>query len=179
MYAFIASEGTTLFFFRNNGADPGRRFRLAYGATIAIASVLCVIVVGHDLFRTWMDRSHQIESTQREATNMAWTADQDAENVFRLVGTTLINVVDRVEADGTGIAQMERLRRVMGQQQAIAPVLLTWAVIDEKGALIADATSTTPQIDLTDRAYFNTIWRTPIANRLSARSTTPRSLVNR
>jgi PAS domain S-box-containing protein len=128
--------------------------RWPYRATIAFISLFCVVVVGHDLLRTWDDRSRQMDSVRREVANLAWAADQHAGAAFRVADASLTALVERVETDGTGAAQLERLRRVLAQRLAHSLVLASLAVVDETGALIADGRSTMRQTNVADRTYF-------------------------
>jgi hypothetical protein len=61
----------------------GRR-RSVHRVTIAFISILCVVVVGHDLYRTWQDRSFRLDETRREVANLALSSDQHVADAFRL-----------------------------------------------------------------------------------------------
>jgi len=126
----------------------------SYSATMAFISALCVVVVGHDLFRTWQDRNHQLENARREVANLAWAAEQHAEDVFRLASTRLIGLGERVAAEGTDPGQLERLRRLMAQQQSGVPTPLSWAVIGETGDLLTNGEPVVPRLYFADRDYF-------------------------
>jgi PAS domain S-box-containing protein len=113
-----------------------------------------MVVVGHDLFRTWQDRSRQLESTRREAANLASAADRFAASAFWVANASLTALVERVEHDGTGPVQLERLRRVLEQRLKQSSVMQRISVIDATGVLIADGRPLTPATDVSDRAYF-------------------------
>ena len=113
------------------GIDRRVQLRLPHSATIAFISIVCMLVVGHDLYRTWQDRSRRIDESRREAANLALAAEQHAEDAFRIASTSLTELVERVEFDGTGPAQMDRLRRLMAQQVANLPVLQSLDVMDD------------------------------------------------
>jgi PAS domain S-box-containing protein len=132
---------------------PGNR-RSAHGATIAIISILCVVVVGHDLYRTWQDRSRRLDETRREVANLVLSADQHAEDAFQLADSSLNEIVDRAEIDGTGPVQLGQLRWLMAKRLANLPVLRSLDVIDETGTSIADSQATVPPLQLADREYF-------------------------
>jgi len=136
---------------RDRGAA---RLRLACGATTGIFIVICMLVVGHDLLRTWLDRHRQIENIRREVANLTLAADQQAEDVFQLTDTVLAGLAERVEADGTGPAQVDRLLRVMAARQLLTPALLNQAVIDEDGNLVAAGVPLNMPLNLADRPYF-------------------------
>ncbi len=126
----------------------------AYGATIAVIAVLCAVVVGHDLFRTWQDRNHQLENSRREVTNLTWAAEQHAEAAFLLANTILTDIAERMTTDGMGQPQLERLRLLMAQRLANSPVLQSLSLIDEDGAVIAAGRPVPEPIDVADRDYF-------------------------
>lgn len=140
-------------FFRSDSGHPraANGLWLAYSATIALIFVLCVVVVGHDLLRTWEDRASQLENTRREVANLSLAADKHAEDGLRLADTTLSGLIERVETDGTGPAQIERLRRVMAQRAGATGILSTLALIDATGAVLVTAEPTTPSMNIVDR----------------------------
>lgn len=127
--------------------------RSAYRA-IALIAVVCIGVVGHDLLRTWEDRSRQLASAQREAVNLTLSADQHAEDAFRIADTVLTGLVERVEVDGTEPAQRDRLRHRMLQQLSSLPGLSGLYIIDETGAPIVESEPLPRGANLGDRDYF-------------------------
>jgi signal transduction histidine kinase/FixJ family two-component response regulator len=127
---------------------------LPRGATIGLIAILCVIVTGYDLYHTWQDRSREIEDSQREVANLAWSAAQQAEDAFRLANTTLIGLVERVEVDGTGPLQLERLQKIMAVKTAFSPILQGLTLIDETGNIISSHLPVSPRLNVADRAYF-------------------------
>ena len=141
---------------RLNVRGIGRRgqLRLPHSATIAFIAILCILVVGHDLYRTWQDRSRRINESEREAANLVLAADQHAGDAFRIASTSLNELVERLETDGTGPAQLERLRRLMTQQVASLPVLQSLDVMDDSGVIIAGSRSVTAGTNVSDREYF-------------------------
>jgi PAS domain S-box-containing protein len=129
------------------GCQPWR-----YRATIALISTLCLAVVGHDLLRTWEDRSHQLDSSRRETANLAWAADQHAEVAFRDVDARLAALVERLEAAGP--MQLDGLRQVLARAAAHLPEVDGLGVVDETGILIVNSRSKTRQANVADRSYF-------------------------
>ncbi len=128
--------------------------RWPYPATIAFISIFCMVVVGHDLVRTWQDRSRQLESTRREAANLASAADKFVASAFWVANASLTALVERVETEGTEPLQLERLHRVLEQRLKQSSVMQDMSVIDATGVLIVDGRPQTRQTDVSDRAYF-------------------------
>ena len=143
-----------LFRFNAGGLRTAASRWSGYGATIAVISMLCAVVVGHDLFRTWQDRTRQLESTRREASNLSWAVGQQAEAAFLLAETTLTGLVERVRNDGTSPEALLRLHRMMVAWVKLSPVLQSVSVVDKTGTIIADSRQSIPPINVADRAYF-------------------------
>src|ERR1700722_12812229 len=125
-------------FFSRPG-DGTRKQRLPRGTMIALISILCITVIGRDLYQTWNGRAREIKDSEREVTNLAWSSAQQTEGAFRLANASLIGMVERLEADGTGSAQLERLRQWMAMHMSISPILQGLTVIDEAGFSIVNA----------------------------------------
>jgi signal transduction histidine kinase/FixJ family two-component response regulator len=136
-----------------SGIGVSRR-RLGHGALISFIAVLCIVVVGHDLLRTWEARSRALEQSRRELENLTWSSSQHVEGVFGLVSTILAGLVERVETDGTDSVQLERLRRIMMQQRLSAPLLEDLLLVDATGGALVDGRLVTEKIQLGDREYF-------------------------
>jgi len=136
---------------RTDGASPPS---LSRGTMIAFIVILCVVVVGFDLYKTWTSRSAQIEGSRREVVNLAWSAAQHAEVAFRLADTGLIGLVERVEVEGTGPEQLERLRKVMALRMAASPILQSITLIDATGDTIVNDLPVTRRVNVAERAFF-------------------------
>jgi signal transduction histidine kinase/DNA-binding response OmpR family regulator len=121
---------------------------------LAFIAALCIGVVGHDLWRTWQARSKVIEQTRLQAENLTLAASQHAEAAIRLAGVALFGLVEQVEADGIGPAQIERLRGHIRLALAASPGLDALTLADEAGFLIVDGGLATPHINFADREYF-------------------------
>jgi PAS domain S-box-containing protein len=150
--------------------------RWASGATFAVIAVLCMVVVGHDMFRTWQDRNRQLENSRREVANLSWAAEQHTEAAFVLAETVLNGTRERVKTDGTGPSQLERLRLLMTRGLAVSTVLDSLSIIDADGRLIAAGRPVPGVIDVSDREYFqyhkaNTDPRPYVSSVLHARLT--------
>jgi two-component system sensor histidine kinase/response regulator len=81
-------------------------------------------------------------------------ASQHADAAFRLARATLTDFAERVEADGTGPAQLERLRRLIALKVKETAVLQNLSLTNETGVVIVDGGAMTPPVDLSDREYF-------------------------
>jgi len=142
------------FRFVGRGGDGASPPVVPRGATIALISILFFVVGGLDLQQTWEGRSRDIDASRRDVANLAWSAARHAEIAFRLADTILIGVVERVETDGNGPAQLERLRRLTATVLANTPSLAGLAVIDETGTLIVRGIPVITDLSRADRAFF-------------------------
>src|SRR5580658_2525741 len=137
----------------HSGAEATRaaaRRWLANSATIAFISILCAVVVGHDLLRTWEDRSRELESTRREVANLSSAVGEHAEVAFLLASRTLSELAERVKTDGSGKEQLARLNRLMAQQVATSPVFQSLSLVDPTGRIIADSRPSIPTVNVSD-----------------------------
>jgi PAS domain S-box-containing protein len=139
---------------RNEGNGATTRRIGASSATIGFIAILCVVVVGHDLLRTWEDRSRQIDQTRREVANLVGAADQHAQDVFRLATLRLVGLSERMTTEGVGPESVERMRRLVAAQQENAQLPMSSTVIDASGTLLLDGSATVPKLNFSDRPYF-------------------------
>jgi len=139
---------------RNLGNVATTRRIGASSATIGFIAILCVVVVGHDLLRTWEDRSRQIDQTRREVANLVAAADQHAQDVFRFANLTLAGLTEQMTTEGIGPESVERMRRLLAAQQENAQLPMSSTVIDASGTLLLDGSATVPKLNFADRPYF-------------------------
>ena len=116
--------------------------------------ISCLAVLGHDAFRAWETRSVAIAQVRREAENLAWGGSQQAEGSFRLINAILSGLVERVQVDGIGTTQLERLRANMTNRLANVRLLEDLVLVDQHGVAVVDGQPVTPPIRLGDRSYF-------------------------
>src|SRR5271165_3936431 len=142
------------FRFNRFGSERVSRAVVPRDTMIALISVLCIVVLGHDLYQTWAGRSREIEVGRREAVNLAWSAAQNARDAFLLADVRLLDLVERVEAEGTGAPQLERLRRLMRLQIVTLPILQSLTLIDAAGNVVVNDRPVTARVNVADRKFF-------------------------
>ncbi len=143
-----------VFRFWPRGADGVGWVSLPRGVTIALISIVCVAVVGIDLYKTWDGRSREINDSRREVANLALSAAQHAEDAFQLADASLVALVELAEVSGFSFPQDERIRHLMARQMATLPMLQNLTLIDADGDTIIDSHPVTPRISVADRAFF-------------------------
>jgi PAS domain S-box-containing protein len=143
-----------LFRFNTESRGAGQRPKWRNNATIAVIALLCVVVVGHSLTRTWQDRTRQLQSAQREVANLSWAVGEHAEAAFLLAESVLDGLNERAMNDGTGPEQRPRLSEVMKERVARLPVLNSLSVVDPDGIIIADSRPETVGFNAAQREFF-------------------------
>ncbi|GGP21232.1 sensor domain-containing diguanylate cyclase [Silvimonas iriomotensis] len=137
----------------NTRYQPARVSTLAFG----FVCVVCLLLVIMDIALSWNARDQQLKEMREETTNLAHAAAHHAQATFKVTDTVLFGMVERLEFDGTGILQMQRLHRFLQQQLLEQPHLAGLFVYDEQGNwLTSSQAQVSYNLNNSDRDYF--IW---------------------
>lgn len=122
---------------------------------ILFAVVICALLLGFAGWRTWKDRSTQINEYKADSANLARSLSQQAHDTLQATDTALVNLVETVEAEGLAPAKLEHLRRLMAHDMATLPLLHGLFVYDATGNWIVNSSSGAPgSLNNADREYF-------------------------
>jgi len=104
----------------------------------------------------WHAREVAVESARREADNLAQSLAQQASDTVEIAEGALAEIVGRVEMEGTSPEARVLLSEDMAQAIVAMPRLHMLLIVDEKGRLLLDATSSASRDDLNfrDEEYF-------------------------
>lgn len=123
-------------------------------ATLFVVLV-CVSLVSLDGWRTWQARGMAMHDSEIVAANLARSLAQHAEDVVTNADTTLLNLVDRVEGEGTGPAARLRLYSLLSTEVGDSPWLHGLFVYDEEGNWVVNSQAQRVQkLNNADREYF-------------------------
>src|SRR5271156_5800279 len=122
--------------------------------TTALVLAVCLIVVGLDVVNLWLERSGDIAHSRESTANLARSIARHAEDTILAVDGTLVELVERLERDGSNAAALERLRSVLRGQMAVLPQLDGLTASDAYGTLIVTSQPTMLKISVADRDYF-------------------------
>jgi diguanylate cyclase (GGDEF)-like protein len=132
----------------------GKRLSVTSLAFIFVVLV-CLSLVFIDGWRSWTARNIQLHEMGISTYNMTRAIAQHADDTIKAADTTLVGLVERVQADGIGPDALSRLHRLLVQRVSELPQLQGLFVYDEKGNWLVNALSTTPaNVNNSDRDYF-------------------------
>jgi diguanylate cyclase (GGDEF)-like protein len=131
-----------------------KRYSITFWATVFVA-VVCLSLIVIDVWRSVTARSAQLQEMERLSANVARAMAQQADDTIKAADTALADMVERIETEGRGPAQLERVRRQMLAQVANLPQLAGLFVYDEHGAWIVNSRGVGAQaFNNADREYF-------------------------
>jgi len=131
-----------------------KRYSITFWATVFV-SVVCLSLVGVDVWRSLNARSLLLRDMERLGANVARAMAQQADDTIKAADTALADMVERLETDGRGEQALARLQRQMQAQVANLPQLLGLFVYDENGRWLANSRGQLSQAyNNADREYF-------------------------
>ena len=131
-----------------------KRYSITFWATVFV-SVVCVSLVVIDGWRSWNARAQRLVEVERIASNLARAMAQQADDTIKAADTCLADIVERIETEGLGPHEQQRLHRQMVAQVENLPQLAGLFVYDEKGRwLVNSQPMLATTMNNADRAYF-------------------------
>jgi diguanylate cyclase (GGDEF)-like protein/PAS domain S-box-containing protein len=142
--------------------DSTPRFLGFYDKPISVMVVatffvvfVCVALISLDGWRTWQSRGDELHESEIVASNLTRSLAQNAGDVITNADTTLMDLVDRVEVEGTGPASRVRLYSLLSTEVGDSPWLHGLFVYDENGKWVVNSESERVQnLNNSDREYF-------------------------
>ncbi|WP_277182273.1 response regulator [Caballeronia sp. BR00000012568055] len=117
--------------------------------------VVCVLLIGTDVWRSIAARRVQIDEMTIAASNLARAMAQHANDTFKEADTTLIGMVERVEQDGIASNDIDRIHRSLMARVAQLPQLNGLFIYDKNGNWIVNSQPTLEtRFNNADREYF-------------------------
>ncbi|WP_418120695.1 diguanylate cyclase [Variovorax sp. 350MFTsu5.1] len=131
-----------------------RRLSLA-SRTVVFVALVCLGLLAIDGWNSWQSRQLQLRQMSVATSNLARAMAQQADDQIKLVDTVLVGLVERIESEGTGPAEIARLREFLAVRVAQLPQLDGLHIYDEDGNWVANSRQIWPQnLNNADREYF-------------------------
>ena len=132
-----------------------KRHSITFWATVFVGAV-CLTLIVVDVWRSVTARSVLLQDMERLGSNVARAMAQQADDTIKAADTALADIVERIEADGTGTPQLARLHRQMRAQVANLPQLVGLFVYDEQGRWLVNSRAAGGELAFNnaDREYF-------------------------
>ena len=123
--------------------------------TIAFVLIVCLCLISIDSWRSWNARSAKLHEMNITTAALARAAAQQADDTIKEADTALVDVVERIEHDGTKTVALDRLHRFLRVRMEELPQLDGLFVYDEKGKWLVGALPTSLQNpDISDQQSF-------------------------
>jgi diguanylate cyclase (GGDEF)-like protein len=117
--------------------------------------LVCLSLLAVDAFQTWNAYEVRLKETQMLAANLTRSLTQHAEDTIKEADTVLSGLVERVEVDGTGQANLKRLRGLLMMQVVELPKLHGLFLYDKNGRWLVNSQQTRiTGANNSDREYF-------------------------
>lgn len=131
------------------------RTPLVLRATVFLVLV-CLSLVAADGWHSWNARAIQLREATVSTANYARLLAQHADDTITAADTILVDLVERIEVDGSGEQALQRLHRLLITHAWELPSLHGIFVYDEQGRwLVNSMTQAIPvNINNADREYF-------------------------
>ncbi|MBV8653784.1 MAG: diguanylate cyclase, partial [Alphaproteobacteria bacterium] len=129
------------------------RLSLHLGVAIWVV-VVCLSLVGTEAFSIWHARSLALEHGLENTRNLTRAIAQHADDVMLLTDSVTASLADRIEANGTAPAGLDRLRSFVAAQIALLPPLKALGVLDDQGWALVTSLPVPVSENYADRDYF-------------------------
>ena len=117
--------------------------------------LVCLSLLAIDAFQTWSAYEVRLKETEILAANLTRSLTQHAEDTVKEADVILSGLVERVEVDGTGRANLNRLRVLLMTQVAELPKLHGLFLYDKEGRWLVNSQQTlVTGVNNSDREYF-------------------------
>lgn len=117
--------------------------------------LVCLSLASIDGWRSWTARNVQLNEMGVSTSNMTRAIAQHADDTIKAADTTLVGLVERVQADGTEPGALRRLHALLAERVTELPQLQGLFVYDENGRWLVNSLPAMPSnVNNSDRDYF-------------------------
>jgi diguanylate cyclase (GGDEF)-like protein len=131
----------------------GDRLKVRSAVTLLVAVCLSMALIV--IWQAWNSRQYHLQDKQVAMSNLAQTLASQAQASIKQADTLLFTLVDRLENEGDGPGQINRLQRLLRAQRGELSQLHGLFVYDETGQWVANSNGAEASIaNNSDREYF-------------------------
>lgn len=135
--------------------SPAQATRATQRLIVLLIGLMTMALLGLGVWQGWTAHQQARRAAEVTAANLARSLAQQANSAFEEADVALSGVVERVEADGTGPAQMPRLRQVLQNKRRFIEQLGGLFVYDQNGRWVVTSNESDPVHGTNaDREYF-------------------------
>ena len=121
--------------------------------TVVFVTLTCVVLLGFGVWQEKVARETQLQETTTSLANLASSLTQHAEDTFGLADTVLLDLVERLQVDGTSPAALARLDTLLAAKVRALPRVREITVHGEDGRWLATSLAAKGGNNI-DRDYF-------------------------
>ncbi|RYF63267.1 MAG: diguanylate cyclase, partial [Comamonadaceae bacterium] len=126
---------------------------------VRLAALLLIVVYlsvsATTAWQIWSARDHSLAETNTQNLNLAQTLNTYTEGVITQSAMLLVGIVERLEVEGAGPDQLQRLQRLIDRQEHLLNQLNGLVIYDAEGRWLMSSTGPVPaQVSGADRAFF-------------------------
>ena len=117
--------------------------------------LVCLSLVLTDGWLIWQARQVQLRAAAADTSNLAQALARQTADMMKKADIVLSDLIERLQVEGTGPEQIQRLQRLMQRQVLEQPELHGLFVYDTDGRWLVSSFGQPPrEINSADRAYF-------------------------
>lgn len=131
-----------------------KRHSISYRVALFVGTV-CACLIALGAWHSWSARRQRLEDAERDAFNLARAMAQQADDTIKVADTCLADLVERIETEGLGPQQLQRLHQQMVNQVDNLSQLTGLFVFNPQGRWVVNSFPVMqPGPVNDDRAYF-------------------------
>ncbi|CAM3234137.1 diguanylate cyclase [Pseudomonas floridensis] len=115
---------------------------------------VCTCVVLLMTWQTWTARQKTLENIQTSSANLARALSTYTDGIFKQSELMLIGLTERVEKEGSGPEQIERLRSVIAREMGALPQISSVSLYNAEGVCTFSTNDNAVGINSTQREFF-------------------------
>ncbi|MEZ0171936.1 sensor domain-containing diguanylate cyclase [Microvirga sp. TS319] len=117
-------------------------------------AVICLAIVGLEGWRDWTERQEEFVRIESEMQNLARSLAQHAEDTFDLADAILVDVVDRLERQGTDANSMIGMQEFFSERIQTLQALKALTVYSENGFVLGSSLPGHKRVNVTNTVFF-------------------------
>ncbi|MCD5993424.1 GGDEF domain-containing protein [Pseudomonas sp. CDFA 602] len=116
--------------------------------------IVCSCVVLLMAWQAWTARQNTLDNIQTNSANLASALSTYTDGIVKQSELMLIGLTERIEKDGTGSSEIERLRSVIAREMGALPQVSSVSLYNAEGICIFSTNQNATGIDSNQREYF-------------------------
>jgi len=134
--------------------SPPRRTRSSSFWLKIFVAVICLAIAGLEGWRDWSERDQEFVRIESEMKNLAKSLAQHAEDTFNLADAIMVDMVDRIERQGTTPEVIIGMKEFLSERIQTLQALKTLTVYGENGFVLSSSLPGHTSVNVKDQVFF-------------------------